>query len=615
MKKKSIALCVWALVVVLACSGALSGIPDGHAAALPWGGKNLLLDSGREYASSGGLATVDVFDALEDSVGKRVTVSFDIKGWEGQTILVSAYQSSGVSLFFLEEGEATLRLEKDGEYARYSFTALVKNYGPGYSSDGVPLTAGALAFTDAAQNKRDFSVRMVKLELGNHATAWNLNPDDPALGVNLLSGGAAAMAAVNRFTQAETRDALTPYIGYPVCVSFDVASASDGRLAVYPYQNSGVSIAESFSFRLTADAFAHYTLSTRVKDFGQQKYENGNDMTAGSIGFYFYPDTEGMNDFTIRNLKIELGQDATPFSFAPQDPMAGRNLLTDSGRERTTINGFVQYLCREDLKNYVGSEVTVSFEAKGDPSAVIGVYGYQSSGISILAQPGATAQFKPAAHYRHYAFIMDVTDFGQQYSPQGQAYSTGSIALYNFAADHSDFSVRNVKVELGRRATAWSIAPNDPAHVSSVEEALSYLKSCRSNKLLNFTLYPDAAVQQALSANRFYAFRRLLAQAGYALGSLLETDEGCFTIRGAVLGPVECGSVQTAEALTAYLRQAVQRNLSSFSVLLTPELFNSMRANNWAGLYRAEADAGIGYRDFSYYAEYGVLCYESVRGK
>ena len=29
MKKKSIALCVWALVVVLACSGALSGIPDG----------------------------------------------------------------------------------------------------------------------------------------------------------------------------------------------------------------------------------------------------------------------------------------------------------------------------------------------------------------------------------------------------------------------------------------------------------------------------------------------------------------------------------------------------------------------------------------------------------
>ena len=101
MKKKSIALCVWALVVVLACSGALSGIPDGHAAALPWGGKNLLLDSGREYASSGGLATVDVFDALEDSVGKRVTVSFDIKGWEGQTILVSAYQSSGVSLFFL----------------------------------------------------------------------------------------------------------------------------------------------------------------------------------------------------------------------------------------------------------------------------------------------------------------------------------------------------------------------------------------------------------------------------------------------------------------------------------------------------------------------------------
>ena len=409
------------------------------------------------------------------------------------------------------------------------------------------------------------------------------------------------------------RDALADYIGWPVTVSFDVYSEAGGRLRVYPYQDSGVSIADSATFDVTGGAFSRFSLTTAVRDYGQKTQESGAPLSAGSIGFH--STDEGMEQFIIRNVKIELGGSATAFSFAPGDEMAGVNLVVDGGREQASRNGFFQIPTAEILKKQEGAQITISFEIKGDPSSVIRLYAYQASGLSIAAPDGGDIRFSPTRRFRPCAFTVNVKDYGQQYSAEGAAYSAGSIALYSQAEGHADFTLRNIKIEFGGQATAWSPAPGDPALVFSAEDALGYIKACAGKQLESFMLYPDGAVLEALTENKSFALRRLLIQAGYSLNAVTEVrEDGSIAVTHARPGVPDCVEANTADDLIAFFRQAADRKLTAFNAVLSRELFDALRADGWSALFEAERSGGVVSRTFSFYDDCAVLCYSNFRG-
>ena len=613
MKKSANWLRIAALAAALIVLCAASGVSAARAALFIRPGTNLLPDSGRERTAANGFVSYPVRDVLQDYVGRQVTVSFDIKGAKGQSILIYAYQESGVSLTSPEGGTMTLELEKDDEYARVSFPCLVKDFGQKYASDGSALSAGALAFFDTAAEKRPFTVRMVKIELGEEATPWTPSDNDPALGENLLPGGAVAQTASRGFAQVKVREALAASVGSPVVVSFDVLSPVDGTLLVYPYQSSGVSIADTVRLEVKGGAFARLSFPTSVKDYGIQRDAQDRELSSGSIGFY--STDEGMGAFVIRNVKIEWGMQATAWSFAPADEAAGRNLLPDSARERSSVNGFYQIPSLALLKDYVGSQITVSFEIKADASAALRLYAYQESGVSIAPQPGANLNFSVARPFQRVAFTVDVKDYGRQQTADGALLSEGGIALYNQAADHGNFLLRNLKIELGDRATAWSFAPGDPAQVSSREAALNYVKACREKKQDSFVLGLDDDTYRALTENQFLALRRMMIQAGYEVNCLPEALEGgLVSVRRATLSNAVCEKADTREELIALFRQAAEKNWSTFNVLVDPDLYNRLTANGWSELLAAEREGGVDKRVLSFYNNFSVLCYDDFEG-
>ena len=603
-------LSAWMAALILIVTAL--GLPAAQAEFTPGMGDNLLPDSARERTGDG-FVSIDVSAALAPYAGQRVRVSFDLMGFAGQSIRVYPYQDSGVSIAPLDGGSVFVTPEEDGAFARYSFLATVRDFGRKTLEDGRLLSAGTLAFYDTAEEKRPFTVRLVKIELGDAATPWSPAPGDAIFGQNLLPGGAKPLTASRGFAQEMVRDALADYIGWPVTVSFDVYSEAGGRLRVYPYQDSGVSIADSAVFDVTGGAFARFSLTTAVRDYGQKTQESGAPLSAGSIGFH--STDEGMERFIIRNVKIELGGSATAFSFAPGDEMAGVNLVVDGGREQASRNGFFQIPTAEILKKQEGAQITISFEIKGDPSSVIRLYAYQASGLSIAAPDGGDIRFSPTRRFRPCAFTVNVKDYGQQYSAEGAAYSAGSIALYSQAEGHADFTLRNIKIEFGGQATAWSPAPGDPALVFSAEDALGYIKACAGKQLESFMLYPDGAVLEALTENKSFALRRLLIQAGYSLNAVTEVrEDGSIAVTHARPGVPDCVEANTADDLIAFFRQAADRKLTAFNAVLSRELFDALRADGWSALFEAERSGGVVSRTFSFYDDCAVLCYSNFRG-
>lgn len=102
-----------------------------------------------------------------------------------------------------------------------------------------------------------------------------------------------------RFKSWAVRTALQNRIGQPVVVTLDLRTDAPTGINVYPYQNSGISIADSKIFNVTP-TWATYSFVTSVKD-----WTVGAGLSQGELAIYDPSDAGG--NVYVRNVRIETG--------------------------------------------------------------------------------------------------------------------------------------------------------------------------------------------------------------------------------------------------------------------------------------------------------------------
>ncbi|HEM2744581.1 TPA: phage tail protein [Streptococcus suis] len=134
-----------------------------------YGGRNYLRNSRKIIRSQQRFIEVLTWEVLAGLVGKTVTFSFDIKinpGGVSRPISVYRYQNNGISPALSSTVTPT------SEWQRFSLSGIVK-------SDIVnsTYTKGGIGFYDWAGNN-DYSIQLLKIELGTIATDWTPAPED-----------------------------------------------------------------------------------------------------------------------------------------------------------------------------------------------------------------------------------------------------------------------------------------------------------------------------------------------------------------------------------------------------------------------------------------------------
>ena len=145
-------------------------------------------------------------------------------------------------------------------------------------------------------------------------------------GVNLLPDSAKELTT-NRWLRIYVNEILESYIGQSLCVSFEAKGSIARSVRVYPYQEAGISIADSYTFTMPTTEFERFSFVTTVKDWGEH-----SGLTGNSISFY---DDAGEQSYTIRKIMIELGNVPTSWAPAPSDPVE----LLDNGVVNIDSNG------------------------------------------------------------------------------------------------------------------------------------------------------------------------------------------------------------------------------------------------------------------------------------
>jgi hypothetical protein len=112
----------------------------------------------------------------------------------------------------------------------------------------------------------------------------------------------------------------------------------------------------------------------------------------------------------------------------------------------------------------IGEDIVVSFDFKidsgGDASHTIGFYAYQQNGVSInitnsISDKGILTSDEKNTSWTRVARATQARNWGDNGS-----YTIGCIYIYDNTGSNN-FSVRNVKIERGNKATDWTPAPED----------------------------------------------------------------------------------------------------------------------------------------------------------
>ena len=196
-------------------------------------------------------------------------------------------------------------------------------------------------------------------------------------------------------------------------------------------------------------------------------------IKATKLEFCFYT-RDYTGEVYFHDLKLEKGNKATDWTPSVEDikdqatsiadqtvadlTIGGRNLLPNSGITKT-VDRFYQVDVYNYLADYVGQEITISFDAKVEANSIerpVSIYAYQGHGISIDNPPGKWASVDITKNWARYSFVTKVKDFGII----DPTYTKGAIAFYD-REGVNPYSIRNIKIELGQKATDWSPAPED----------------------------------------------------------------------------------------------------------------------------------------------------------
>ncbi len=142
-------------------------------------------------------------------------------------------------------------------------------------------------------------------------TVLQTQVDDLSVGArNLLPGGGPERTAPRLLT-VPVRDALSPYVGQSLCVSFEAKGTVARDVNVFAYESAGISIGSGFAFEMPTDDFHRFSFVTSVRNYGERE-----GLTSGAIAFC---DFTGEQNMIIRKIKLELGNLPTDWTPAPED--------------------------------------------------------------------------------------------------------------------------------------------------------------------------------------------------------------------------------------------------------------------------------------------------------
>lgn len=191
------------------------------------------------------------------------------------------------------------------------------------AESSITLQAGQIAQrvtkTDYSQDQAALGQRISSAETAIiqkadsiELTALQKEFDDLSVGGRNLLAGGEEEATRDRFLYVDVGAILAPYVGMPICVSFDCKAAIARELRCYAYQDSGISIKDTFRFT-PSTSWERFAFATEAKDYGTVVGTN-----TGRIGWY---DDTGTQEISVRRIKIELGTMPTDWSPAPEDPV------------------------------------------------------------------------------------------------------------------------------------------------------------------------------------------------------------------------------------------------------------------------------------------------------
>lgn len=219
-------------------------------------------------------------------------------------------------------------------------------------------------------------------------------------------------------------------------------------------------------------------LKVSTQDF--TTYKNSNDSAVSSISSRL--------STTEASISVLQGQIVSKVTQTDIDnsinaiQVGGRNLLLDSAEEKTTSTpSFLDYdLLKETFVDLIGEQITISFDAKAlvDDIHIIDAYFRDGINGGIIHQ---SVPFTITGTYKRYSYTIVLSDFQALIPNNMQIRFRGNIYVPGGSSNTNGFSIKNVKIEKGTKATDWTPAPEDvqgnidtvQGNVDGTNEALS----------------------------------------------------------------------------------------------------------------------------------------------
>ncbi|WP_213357313.1 hypothetical protein [Enterococcus casseliflavus] len=367
----------------------------------------------RATGTSGGNGSFKIKDVI-DSDGLW-TVSFKMKGNQSTSVYLN--------LNICGLGSRQIYTTNNNSWKEFSITVDVTNY----SAD--PTVNNYVEFTKVAW--ANFFIDDFKVEPGGKATPWVLNRDDMATTtkVNTISETVDGHTQLIASTTSTANSALTKATNVETTVNGLKTTVS----SVETTANSALTKANSVSS--TVDGLT-------VKISSVETTANAANTKALQVE----ATTSGLTS-TVTQVQTDLNNLS----------VGGRNYFKNSDVERTASREFVTHSTWDmaPLIDQNGMDVyyTVSFDIKSAVAGNINVYSQNGSGTRYNI---GTKTIQVTTAFKRYSYTFKPNSINTNWSQ-------ALLAFYGSYDSGRIPTVKNVKFELGNKATDWSPAVEDLA--------------------------------------------------------------------------------------------------------------------------------------------------------
>lgn len=299
--------------------------------------------------------------------------------------------------------------------------------------------------------------RNLKLEEGNKPTDWTPAIEDidtkiesNTTAITVAQGKIDALISENTIIKGDITTISNKYTSLKATVdgiNTTVASHTSSIGTI----NTNIS---GLSGKVTIVENNYASLSQNLEGFKTtvgNTYSTKNELSAidGKVISLDSRVNTAESSITQLNNKIDLKVEATDITNAINSlEIGGRNLMPQSNREWGSSNEYIGVTITDIVKKYVGKTMTISCDIKANKNGKIHFYSLGGYGVGFNIQYQVTTDWTRIKATGVFTFH-DKENPWCNLSVYG-IYGTGLISL-----------IRNIKIEIGNKATDYTKAPED----------------------------------------------------------------------------------------------------------------------------------------------------------